>query len=131
MSVSVKIVGKICNIEDEQIISDKFKKRGFLLESYDNYSGYVDRIYLELIQDKCGLIEEGNFLTGDSVVVFANIRCREWNGKYFISLQAYKITKADEDHLSKDKVVENSNEKVDNVNNSQPVVEEDSFSSPF
>ena len=43
MSLSFRIRGSLYKKEDEQIISDNFKKRVFVLEVYDNpvYKDYI------------------------------------------------------------------------------------------
>ncbi len=80
----------------EQQVSDKFKKREFVIT--DNSSQYPQHISFQLTQDKCGLIE--GYKVGEEMKVFFNLRGREWKSpkdgemKYFNSLEAWKIEKA-------------------------------------
>ena len=50
---------------------------------------YPQRIKMELTQDKCQLLDSYN--EGDKIKVAFNIRGSEWQGKYFVNLQAWKI----------------------------------------
>lgn len=76
----------------EQQVSEKFKKREFVLT--ENSSQYPQHINFQLVQDKCGLID--NFNVGDQIRVFFNLRGREWTSpqgevKYFNTIDAWKI----------------------------------------
>jgi len=81
---------------NEQIVSDKFKKREFVVT--ENSSQYPQYINFQLAQDKCSLID--NFNEGDTIKVSFNLRGREWTNpqgevKYFNSLDAWRIENAD------------------------------------
>ena len=85
---TLKVKGK------EQQVSDKFKKREFVLT--DNSSQYPQHIQFELVQDKCSLLD--NYREGDEIKVLFNLRGREWTNKegqvkYFNSLNAWKLEK--------------------------------------
>ena len=80
---------------NEQQVSDKFKKREFVIT--DNSSQYPQHLSFQLTQDKCALLEPYN--TGEEIKVFFNLRGREWvspqnETKYFNSLEAWKIEAA-------------------------------------
>ena len=85
--------GKLIVKGDEQQVSEKFKKREFVLE--DNSTQYPQVISFQLVQDKCSLLEAYN--EGDEINVSFNLRGREWVSpkdgvtKYFNSLEAWKI----------------------------------------
>lgn len=77
---------------DAQQISDKFKKREFVLT--DNSSQYPQHISFQLTQDKCNLLDQYN--VGDELKVHFNLRGREWTSpkgevKYFNTLEAWRI----------------------------------------
>jgi len=87
------IKGKIKVIMDEQQISDKFKKREFVLETK---SGQYDQVIsLQLTQDSVDLIDAHK--VGDEVNVSFDLRGREWTSpkdgvvKYFNTLSAWRI----------------------------------------
>ena len=90
------IKGKLIEIFDTTRVSDKFQKREFAVEYAENPS-YPEYIKFELIQDKCGLLDQ--FHVGQEVQVHFNLKGRKWtdpqgNVKYFNSLQAWKIAPA-------------------------------------
>ena len=87
-----KIKGEIKVIGDAVQITEKFKKREFVL--IDNSSQYPQYINFQLVQDKCELID--GFQVGQCVEVNFNLRGREWtdkNGiiKYFNTLDVWRI----------------------------------------
>lgn len=87
------IKGKIIEINNTVQVSDKFRKREFVVEYAEN-TQYPEFIKFELTQDKCDLLN--GFNTGQEVDVFFNLRGRRWTDpkgevKYFNSLQAWKI----------------------------------------
>jgi hypothetical protein len=87
-----ELKGTIKVIKPTEVISDKFKKREFVVT--DNSSQYPQIIAFQCVQDKCSLLD--NYSVGQDVKVNFNLRGREWAGKdnvvkYFISLDAWKI----------------------------------------
>ncbi len=77
---------------EAQQVSDKFKKRDFVLT--DNSSQYPQHISFQLTQDKCNLIDVYN--VGAEIKVHFNLRGREWASpqgeiKYFNTLEAWRI----------------------------------------
>lgn len=89
-----KINGIVKVIKDEEVISDKFKKREFVLT--DASSMYPQDISFQLTQDKCSLAD--GFKQNDQIEVSFNIRGREWTSpqgevKYFNTLEAWRIEK--------------------------------------
>lgn len=86
------IAGTIKVKGEEQKITDKFRKREFVIT--DNSSQYAQHITFELTQDRVTLIDQYN--VGDEIKVHFNLRGREWTNphgevKYFNSLEAWKI----------------------------------------
>ena len=85
--------GTIKVINEEQVISEKFKKREFVLE--DNSGQYPQVISFQLAQDKTSLID--GYSEGSEITVYFNLRGREWTSpkdglvKYFNTLDAWKI----------------------------------------
>ena len=72
MSLSVK--GRIKVKMSEQKVSEKFKKRDFVLT--DESSQYPQHLLFQLTQDKTSLIDQYN--EGDEITVHFNLRGREW-----------------------------------------------------
>ncbi|HPQ08806.1 MAG TPA: DUF3127 domain-containing protein [Bacteroidia bacterium] len=91
----MEIVGKIKKIMDVQNVSDKFRKREFVL-STDLNTPYPQHVLFQTTQDKCTMLD--NLKVNDEVKVFFNIRGREWTAqdgqiKYFVTLEAWRIDK--------------------------------------
>ncbi len=87
----MEIQGRIKLIRDTQAVSDKFKKREFVITTEGEYP---DHIQCEFIQDKCSLLDGYN--VNQMVTVGINIRGREWTKdgvtRYFNTIQAWKIS---------------------------------------
>ncbi len=80
---------------DEQKVSERFRKRDFVIQ--ENSSQYPQMISFQLVQDRCNLVD--NFNAGDEIRVFFNLRGREWKSpqgetKYFNTIEAWKIEPA-------------------------------------
>jgi len=97
--MSYEIQGKIIIIEDTVQVSDKFKKRQFVIEKEENGGGnvWVDTIKFQAVQDKCNLLDPLSI--GDTVDISFNIKGNKWekNDKisYFNNLDAWKVLKAE------------------------------------
>lgn len=94
--MSFELTGRILEISPVQQVSEKFRKREFVIEYTENQQ-YPEYIKLELVQDKCNLLD--NLKTGQEVAVMFNLKGRKWTDakgevKYFNSLQAWKINAA-------------------------------------
>jgi len=87
-----KAEGKIEKIFDSETKGASFQVRQFVIEVADGQ--YPQMVAFQLVQDKCTLIDD--FSEGESVEVEFDLRGREWNGKYFTNLQAWRISRAGE-----------------------------------
>ena len=91
---NLSVEGKLKRIHDEQVISDRFKKREFVIETEEQYPQVL---MFQLVQDKTNLIDQFNL--GDKVEIFFNLRGREWQKdpsaeiKVFNTLDAWRIQK--------------------------------------
>ena len=86
--------GKLHEIFDEQQVSEKFRKREFVLEIPDG--AYTQFIKFQLTQDKCSLLDQ--YKVGDEVKVAFNLSGKPFtkNGTtmYFTNLGAWRIEPA-------------------------------------
>src|SRR5688572_32724125 len=86
--------GKLHEIFDEQQVSEKFRKREFVLEIPDG--AYSNHIKFQLTLDKCDLLD--GFNVGDEVKVAFNLSGKPFtkNGTtmYFTNLGAWRIEPA-------------------------------------
>ena len=88
----LQITGTLKIKKDEQIISDKFKKREFVLS--DDHDQYEQLICFQLAQDKTSLIDAMEI--GSQITVHFNLRGREWTNKdgvvmHFNTLDALRV----------------------------------------
>ncbi|MBX2882922.1 MAG: DUF3127 domain-containing protein [Granulosicoccus sp.] len=90
--MAYKAEGKIEKIFDTEQKSASFQAREFVIEVSEGQ--YPQMVKFQLVQDKCNLIDD--YAEGDNVEVDFDLRGREWNGKYFTNLQAWRVSKAGE-----------------------------------
>lgn len=96
--MAFEITGKIIEILPVNQVSDKFRKREFVIEKKETGGGavFTDYIKFQLIQDKCDLINE-TYLNEEVKILF-NIKGNKWerDGKvnYFTNLDAWKIERS-------------------------------------
>jgi len=86
-----KTKGKIIDIFQTQQISDKFKKREFVIETDEQYPQLIK---MEFVQDNCSKLN--SFAIGQDVEVFFNLRGRKWTNKegkdnYFNTLNVWRM----------------------------------------
>ncbi|MBN2236955.1 MAG: DUF3127 domain-containing protein [Bacteroidales bacterium] len=96
--MSFEISGKLIEKYDTQVISDRFKKREFVIEKKDstpNGFEFVETIKFQLTQEKCEGLDP--FAIGEDITVQFNIKGKRWekNGQvsYFNNLDAWKVEK--------------------------------------
>ncbi|MEH0156040.1 DUF3127 domain-containing protein [Limibacter armeniacum] len=93
--MSFETRGKIEVIYPEQQISEKFKKREFVIEIQDGM--YPQFIKMQLTQDRCSLID--GFQVGDQINVTFDLKGRPFqkDGKtmYFTNVEAWRVSGAD------------------------------------
>jgi len=103
----MKVTGKIENILETQTGTSKtgkeWKKTSFVVKTDDEYNNLY---CFEIFGDE----KVNNFLQynskGDVVDVDFNVKTNEWKGKYFTSLDAWKIFKADNSKQKEEVAVE-------------------------
>ena len=104
--MAFETTGRIIDISPVNQVSDKFRKREFVIEKKETGSAavFVDYIKFQLIQDKCELINE-SFLN-ETVKIWFNLRGNKWerDGKvnYFTNLDVWKIEKISPDEQQQD-----------------------------
>jgi hypothetical protein len=95
--MAFEITGKVIDILPVNQVSDKFRKREFVIEKKESGGGavFIDYIKFQLIQDKCDLINE-SFLN-EEVKIWFNLKGNKWEREgrinYFTNLDAWKIEK--------------------------------------
>lgn len=88
--MAFEVNGKLHKAFDTEQKTDKFRAREFVLEVEDGQ--YPQLVKFQLTQDKCELLDQYN--EGDDLTVHFDLRGREWNGKYFTNLNAWRLETA-------------------------------------
>lgn len=81
------LTGTILVIQDAQTFASGFSKREFVVTVEDGK--YPQQIALECVKEKMDLLD--SLKEGQQVKVTFDIRGREYNGRYFNNLQAWRI----------------------------------------
>ncbi len=94
--MNFEISGEVILKDDTVQVSDKFKKREFVIEvENEKNSDWNDFIKFQLTQDRCDLLNTVNL--HEEIKVSFNIKGRRWEkeGKvnYFSNLEAWRIEK--------------------------------------
>jgi len=95
--MAFEITGRIIDVQPVNQVSDKFRKREFVIEKKESggTAVFVDYIKFQLVQDKCDLINE-SFLN-EEVKIWFNLKGNRWEKEgrvnYFTNLDAWKIEK--------------------------------------
>lgn len=96
--MSFEVTGKLLMKYDAQQVSEKFKKREFVLELAEEINGniYTNYAKMQLVQNKCEIIDR--FKEGEMVKVSFNIKGNRWerDGKvnFITNLDAWRIESA-------------------------------------
>lgn len=92
--MSFEVQGRLHEIFDEVQVSEKFRKREFVLEIPDG--SFTQHVKFQLTQDKCSVIDQ--YKIGDEVKVNFNLSGKPFtkNGTtmYFTNLQAWRVENA-------------------------------------
>ncbi len=96
--MNYEVTGRLIVKGDIQKISDKFKKREFVIEvENERNSDWNDFVKVQLTQDRCDIIEDINL--NDNITVGFNLRGRKWENEgktsYFTNLEGWRVKKAD------------------------------------
>jgi len=81
------IKGAIKLINPIKVISDKFSVREFVISTGD--AKYPQEIIFQTVNDKMDVIAP--YGEGQEVEVYFNVRGREYNGRYYNTLDAWKV----------------------------------------
>ncbi len=92
-AMGIEITGKIHAIYEAKQVTERFRKREFVLELADNPK-YPQYVLFQMTGDRCEGLD--GFKVGDEVRVDFSLRGREWKSpkgevKYFNSLDVWTI----------------------------------------
>ncbi len=85
--MSFEVEGKLHKKYDTENKTDSFQAREFVIEI--DSGNYPQFIKFQLVQDRCALLDP--FEEGGPIKVHFDLRGREWNGKYFTNLNAWRL----------------------------------------
>ena len=96
--MSLAVEGKMYKIFEEQQVTDRFKKREFVLEIPNNWGG-TEYPKFQLTQNRCSILDDHS--EGENVRVHFNLSGRPYtkdgNTMYFTNLGAWQIELLDGD----------------------------------
>ncbi len=87
---SFEIEGKLLKKYETESKTATFQAREFVLEIQDG--NYPQFIKFQMTQDRCSMLDA--YEEGESIKVQFDLRGREWQGKYFTNLNAWRLEKA-------------------------------------
>src|ERR1043165_1715772 len=96
--MSLEVTGKLLVKFETQQVSEKFKKREFVMELAEEINGnvYTNFAKMQLVQTKCDILDRFN--TGDIIKVNFNIKGNRWerDGRvnYITNLDVWRIENA-------------------------------------
>ena len=88
-SQSFEIQGKLHKVFPSENKSGSFQAREFVIEVESGQ--YSQLIKFQLTQERCDLID--SYSEGEEIQVHFDLRGREWDGKYFINLNAWRLNR--------------------------------------
>jgi hypothetical protein len=93
----MEILGKIIVLGNTEVVGSTgtFKKRTLVVETEEQYP---QKVAIDFVQDKCEMLDK--YTVGHNVKVGINIRGNEYNGKYYVSLQGWKIDFLDQSNTA-------------------------------
>lgn len=91
--MSFEVEGRLHKVFDTEKKTETFSAREFVIEVADG--NYPQMVKFQLVQDRCSVMD--NFEEGDQVKVHFDLRGREWQGKYFTNLNAWRVEKVSAD----------------------------------
>jgi len=113
--MSFEVKGTIVEIYDENQVTDRFKKREFVIEVKEGM--YSEFVKMQLVQDKTNLIEP--FKVGDEINVSFNLKGRPYtrDGKttYFTNLDAWRISPAGGDSSAQQNAPQDTSNSDDDI----------------
>jgi hypothetical protein len=84
--MSLQLTGTIKVIFQAETYPSGFTKREFVVTTKEQYPQDVK---IELVKDKTAILD--SFSEGQEVTVHFNLKGNEFNGKYYVSLQGWKV----------------------------------------
>ena len=84
----MELEGKIKVIFETQTFDSGFRKREVVITTEDQYP---QEVVFQFVQDK--VTDLDGYAVGDQIKLTFDVRGREYNGRYFVNLQAWRVEK--------------------------------------
>jgi len=96
-----EVIGSIIHIGNTETVGSAgtFKKRLLVVKTNEQYPQEVP---IDFVQDKCEVLDK--YALGQSVKVGINIRGNSYNGKWYCSLNGWRIDKENANIINNEKV---------------------------
>jgi single-strand DNA-binding protein len=91
--MAFEIEGKLVKIYPTEQKTASFAVREFVIEVPDG--NYPQMVKFQTSQERCSVMD--NYREGEKIKVSFDLRGREWQGKYFTTLNAWRVDKAGAD----------------------------------
>ena len=116
--MSLELTGNIIHIGETETVGSAgtFKKRVLVIETEEQYK---QQIPIDFVQDKTSVLD--SYSIGDNVTVGINIRGNQYNGKWFSSINGWRIEKKDQTVFQEAKQAKKKEENpFDDIEDSEP-----------
>lgn len=89
--MSYEMTGTVKKVYDTQTFASGFSKREFVITTEDDR--YPQDVALACLKDDCAQLD--SLQIGERLRVLFRIRGREYNGRHYVNLEAYRIEHLD------------------------------------
>jgi single-strand DNA-binding protein len=90
--MAFEVEGRLHRVYPTEQKSGSFQAREFVVEVPDG--NYPQMVKFQAVQERCAQLDD--FREGEQVKVHFDLRGREWQGKYFTNLTAFRIERVGE-----------------------------------
>lgn len=95
--MSFEITGTLVKKFETETKGESFRVRDFVIKANDG-GQYDNFVKFQTTQDRTAIVDDYN--EGDEIKVHFDLRGREWQGKYFTNLNAWRVEKVSGDAAS-------------------------------
>lgn len=92
--MTFKQIGRVELVSNTEVVTDKFRKRDFVIATHAETDSYPNYVKFQLVQDRTDLVD--NIRQGELVEVSFDLRGREHNGNYYTNIQAWRVEKLEQ-----------------------------------
>ncbi len=111
--MSFEINGKLVRKYDIESKTASFQTREFVIEIQSG--NYPEFVKFQTTQERCSVIDPYN--EGDTIKVHFDLRGREWQGKYFTNLNAWRVEASSETTAAAPTASKKSSAAANNISN--------------